>query len=75
MHPFVTELCAIIKISSHVYCDAGLGGFVACRALSENNDDPTKASRPWDSVISHHLTTSYPFYFNILLLFLLNLDY
>lgn len=33
--------------------DAGLGGFVACRALSENNDDPTKASRPWDSVIFH----------------------
>lgn len=27
----------------------GLGGFVACRALSERNSDPTKASRPWDS--------------------------
>ncbi|KAM7256258.1 hypothetical protein ACFE04_011999 [Oxalis oulophora] len=27
----------------------GLGGFVACRALSQRNDDPTKASRPWDS--------------------------
>ncbi|KAE8687835.1 synthase I [Hibiscus syriacus] len=26
----------------------GLGGFVACRALSERNGDPTKASRPWD---------------------------
>lgn len=26
----------------------GLAGFVACKALSENNDDPTKASRPWD---------------------------
>ncbi|KAJ9548113.1 hypothetical protein OSB04_020656 [Centaurea solstitialis] len=26
----------------------GLAGFVACRALSERNDDPTKASRPWD---------------------------
>ncbi|XVE53934.1 hypothetical protein DITRI_Ditri03aG0042300 [Diplodiscus trichospermus] len=26
----------------------GLGGFVACRALSERNNDPTKASRPWD---------------------------
>ncbi|XP_052182306.1 3-oxoacyl-[acyl-carrier-protein] synthase II, chloroplastic [Diospyros lotus] len=26
----------------------GLGGFVACRALSQNNSDPTKASRPWD---------------------------
>ncbi|KAI5674186.1 hypothetical protein M9H77_14550 [Catharanthus roseus] len=27
----------------------GLGGFVACRALSQRNNDPTKASRPWDS--------------------------
>lgn len=26
----------------------GLGGFVACRALSTANEDPTKASRPWD---------------------------
>ncbi|KAM0062054.1 putative beta-ketoacyl synthase, thiolase [Helianthus debilis subsp. tardiflorus] len=26
----------------------GLGGFVACRALSQRNDDPEKASRPWD---------------------------
>ncbi|VAH43815.1 unnamed protein product [Triticum turgidum subsp. durum] len=26
----------------------GLGGFVACRALSQRNSDPTKASRPWD---------------------------
>lgn len=26
----------------------GLGGFVACRALSANNDDPQGASRPWD---------------------------
>ncbi|KAH9310194.1 hypothetical protein KI387_038105, partial [Taxus chinensis] len=25
-----------------------LGGFVACGALSERNDDPTRASRPWD---------------------------
>ncbi|XP_073272830.1 3-oxoacyl-[acyl-carrier-protein] synthase II, chloroplastic-like isoform X1 [Primulina huaijiensis] len=27
----------------------GLGGFVACRALSQRNADPSKASRPWDS--------------------------
>ncbi|XP_020273726.1 3-oxoacyl-[acyl-carrier-protein] synthase II, chloroplastic-like isoform X2 [Asparagus officinalis] len=27
----------------------GLGGFVACRALSQRNNDPTKDSRPWDS--------------------------
>ncbi|KAF5726103.1 3-oxoacyl- acyl-carrier-protein synthase II [Tripterygium wilfordii] len=26
----------------------GLGGFVACRALSQRNGDPSKASRPWD---------------------------
>ncbi|XP_075079604.1 3-oxoacyl-[acyl-carrier-protein] synthase II, chloroplastic [Nicotiana tabacum] len=27
----------------------GLGGFVACRALSQRNGDPARASRPWDS--------------------------
>ncbi|CAA3026860.1 3-oxoacyl-[acyl-carrier-protein] synthase II, chloroplastic-like isoform X1 [Olea europaea var. sylvestris] len=27
----------------------GLGGFVACRTLSQRNSDPTKASRPWDT--------------------------
>ncbi len=26
----------------------GLGGFIACKALSERNDEPTKASRPFD---------------------------
>lgn len=26
----------------------GLGGFVACGALSQRNGEPTKASRPWD---------------------------
>ncbi|KAH0461369.1 hypothetical protein IEQ34_008944 [Dendrobium chrysotoxum] len=26
----------------------GLGGFVACRALSQRNDEPQTASRPWD---------------------------
>ena len=26
----------------------GLAGFVACKALSERNDAPEKASRPWD---------------------------
>lgn len=26
----------------------GLAGFVACNALSTRNDEPTKASRPWD---------------------------
>lgn len=28
--------------------EVGLGGFVACRALSQRNEDPAKASRPWD---------------------------
>ncbi|KAI5063244.1 hypothetical protein GOP47_0021791 [Adiantum capillus-veneris] len=26
----------------------GLGGFIACRALSQRNSDPMTASRPWD---------------------------
>ncbi|WP_068470483.1 beta-ketoacyl-ACP synthase II [Candidatus Protochlamydia phocaeensis] len=26
----------------------GLAGFCACRALSQRNDEPAKASRPWD---------------------------
>ena len=26
----------------------GIAGFVACKALSERNDNPTAASRPWD---------------------------
>lgn len=26
----------------------GVGGFAACRALSTRNDEPEKASRPWD---------------------------
>ncbi len=26
----------------------GIGGFAAARALSKRNDDPTRASRPWD---------------------------
>lgn len=29
-------------------CPLGLGGFSAMRALSTRNDDPTRASRPWD---------------------------
>ncbi|XP_077234646.1 3-oxoacyl-[acyl-carrier-protein] synthase II, chloroplastic-like [Tasmannia lanceolata] len=34
--------------SDAVIIPIGLGGFVACRALSQRNSDPTKASRPWD---------------------------
>ncbi|BAN49522.1 3-oxoacyl-[acyl-carrier-protein] synthase II [Metapseudomonas resinovorans NBRC 106553] len=29
-------------------CGLGLGGFGAARAMSTRNDDPTRASRPWD---------------------------
>jgi 3-oxoacyl-[acyl-carrier-protein] synthase II len=29
-------------------CPLGMAGFAALRALSKRNDDPTKASRPWD---------------------------
>lgn len=29
-------------------CKMGIGGFSAMKALSSRNDDPTKASRPWD---------------------------
>lgn len=35
--------------SDAVIIPIGLGGFVACRALSQRNEDPTKASRPWDN--------------------------
>ncbi|KAG8382116.1 hypothetical protein BUALT_Bualt05G0043000 [Buddleja alternifolia] len=27
---------------------SGVGGFIACRALSQRNDEPQRASRPWD---------------------------
>lgn len=27
---------------------SGMGGFIACKALSMNNDSPEQASRPWD---------------------------
>lgn len=29
--------------------EIGLAGFVACKALSENNESPQTASRPWDT--------------------------
>jgi 3-oxoacyl-[acyl-carrier-protein] synthase II len=35
--------------SDSVIIPIGLGGFVACRALSQRNTDPSKASRPWDT--------------------------
>ena len=27
---------------------SGMGGFIACKALSKRNDEPERASRPWD---------------------------
>ena len=27
---------------------SGIGGFIACKALSRRNDSPASASRPWD---------------------------
>ena len=27
---------------------SGIGGFIACKALSKRNDSPETASRPWD---------------------------
>lgn len=29
-------------------CALGIGGFAACRTLSQRNDAPARASRPWD---------------------------
>ncbi|MBF0109557.1 MAG: beta-ketoacyl-ACP synthase II [Magnetococcales bacterium] len=29
-------------------CELGVGGFAAAKALSTRNDEPTRASRPWD---------------------------
>ena len=36
---------------------------MACRALSQRNNDPTKASRPWDTVsLLIHLLLSFFFF-------------
>jgi hypothetical protein len=43
--------CSLATLSDHDHCAlmcTGLGGFVACNALSQRNEDPIKASRPWD---------------------------
>ncbi len=34
--------------SESVVCGLAIGGFAAMKALSTRNDEPTKASRPWD---------------------------
>nr|GLL47322.1 uncharacterized protein LOC109176388 [Ipomoea trifida] len=41
--------------SDSVIILTGVGGFIACRAvraLSQRNNEPTRASRPWDSVMT-----------------------
>jgi len=35
--------------SESCVCSLGIGGFCAARALSTRNDEPEKASRPWDT--------------------------
>ena len=35
--------------SEAAICTLGVGGFSAARALSTRNDDPARASRPWDA--------------------------
>ncbi|KAK7848454.1 3-oxoacyl-[acyl-carrier-protein] synthase ii [Quercus suber] len=42
-----TSNFCIMNAANHII--RGFGGLVACRALSQRNSDPTKASRPWDS--------------------------
>nr|GLL47490.1 protein RST1 isoform X1 [Ipomoea trifida] len=38
--------------SDSVIIPTGVGGFIACRALSQRNNDPTRASLPRDSVMT-----------------------
>ncbi len=38
----------------------GVGGFAAMRALSTRNDDPQKASRPWDQRAMDSLSAKAP---------------
>jgi len=38
----------IAGASEAVICELGIAGFASMRALSTRNDEPTKASRPWD---------------------------
>ena len=34
--------------SEDALLELGVGGFIACKALSQRNEEPQKASRPWD---------------------------
>lgn len=48
--PNFFEEASLLQYVLRTFYLTGLGGFVACRALSQRNNDPTKASRPWDIV-------------------------
>ncbi|KAK4539051.1 hypothetical protein RGQ29_032016 [Quercus rubra] len=48
-HIIRDEADVMLSGSDAAIIPIGLGGFMACRALSQRNSDPTKASRPWDS--------------------------
>ncbi|KAL9167666.1 hypothetical protein ABFS82_05G112600 [Erythranthe guttata] len=47
-HCFFAAANHIRKGDADVMVAAIVGGFIACRALSQRNDEPDKASRPWD---------------------------
>ena len=55
---------------------SGIAGFIACNNLSRRNSDPTKASRPWDSVMLLnslpllHPTWQYKYFNHILLYYI-----
>ncbi len=40
--------CMLCGGGEAALCPIGLGGFIACKALSQRNDNPEGASRPWD---------------------------
>jgi hypothetical protein len=40
--------CAVTGSADAAVIPSGIGGFIACKALSKRNDDPATASRPWD---------------------------
>ena len=67
--PFSFRIWFNIMFTTLWIATSGLGGFVACGALSTRNGEPTKASRPWDIVLH---PTSIFFMVTILLFILQN---
>jgi 3-oxoacyl-[acyl-carrier-protein] synthase II len=45
-----TDMCDMMIAggSEAALCELGMASFIAARALSDRNDDPARASRPWD---------------------------